>query len=461
MLSVRGFYGVSTVGWFGNFVLLSMAERPNMVQARKGNSRTPERSILDRMTGGGKNSKQTSPPPLRKKKVYRYSVKRGTKTIEGYQNAYTIDEVKRNLIRLGFEIKYVRRHYEFQLQASSSEIVSFVVTSSRLLEQKLPYSEVLQIMANNTKDKNLKGALRNIILDLKNGVDSREAFGKQGKVFGHHVALMLGIASKSGEMTSIFKSVATLVERQTEFKKGLISSMVMPAITSLTVMGAIVFYAVYLVPKMMDMLGPMLTTTPPLTAATLKVSAFLKENYGWMTGAFMAALAGFYGYLLTEHGKLMRDRVIIRIPYIGNILRNTSTEIFCRVLSIMYTSSSENIEAIQMAAEASGNVYLSHRIRTVTIPAMLKYGTELSKALTAADFFPDLFISRFSTASETGAIKDTAMQVADYYQLENQFSMKNLMAMIEIFITMVIMGALVFLTLLSTETASLNINPNM
>ncbi len=397
----------------------------------------------------------------KRKKVYRYSVRKGTKTIEGFQNGYSSDEVKRNLIRLGFDIKYVRRHYEFQLQASSSEIVSFVVTSARLLEQKLPYSEVLQIMANNTKDKYLKGALRNIILDLKNGVDSRDAFVKQSKVFGEHVALMLGIASKSGEMTSIFKSVAILVERQAEFKKGLISSLIMPAITSLTVLGAIVFYAVYLVPRMMEMLGPLMTDTPPLTAATIEFSAFLKENYVWMTISGCVSLIAFYGYLMTEGGKLMRDRVIIRIPYLGSILRNTSTEIFCRVLGIMYTSSNENIEAIQIAAEASGNSYLSYRIKTVTIPNMLKYGTDLGKALNAADFFPEIFISRFSTASETGAVKDTALQVADYYQLENQFSMKNLMSFIEISITVVIMAALVFLTLLSTETASLNIEPTM
>lgn len=441
-----------------------MAEKPNISQQKKGTPVPTEKSVLSLFTQSKKAPKKPQPPPpppSKKKRVYRYSVKKGSKTIEGYQNAYSIDEVKRNLIRLGFEIKYVRRHYEFQLQASTSEIVSFVVTSARLLEQKLPYSEVLQIMSNNAKDKNLKGALRNIILDLKNGVDSREAFAKQGKVFGPHVALMLGIASKSGEMTSIFKSVAVLVERQAEFKKGLISSLVMPAITSVTVMGAIVFYAVYLVPRMMEMLGPLMVTTPPLTKATLAASAFLKENYLWMILSALAAMVAFYAYLLTDTGKLMRDRVIIRIPYVGKILRNTSTEIFCRVLSIMYTSSNENIEAIQMAAEASGNTYLSHRIRTVTIPSMLKYGTELSKALTAADFFPDIFISRFGTASETGAIKDTALQVADYYQLENQFSMKNLMSFIEIAITMVIMGALVFLTILSTETASLNVNPTM
>ncbi len=439
-----------------------MAETPNSPTAPKRPQPNAAASMFASRKAPKQESKRHAPAPsVKKKKVYRYSVKKGSKTIEGYQNAHSIDEVKRNLIRLGFEIKYVRRHYEFQLQASSSEIVSFVVTSARLLEQKLPYSEVLQIMANNAKDKNLKGALRNIILDLKNGVDSREAFAKQGKVFGQHVALMLGIASKSGEMTSIFKSVAVLVERQAEFKKGLLSGLMMPAITSVTVLGAIVFYAVYLVPQMMDMLGPLMESTPPLTAATLEMSEYLKANYIWILSLFFIAMGAFYGYLLTENGKLMRDRVIVRIPYIGNILRNTSTEIFCRVLAIMYTSSSENIEAIQMAAEASGNSYLSHRIRTVTIPSMLKYGTDLSKALTAADFFPDIFISRFSTATETGAVKDTALQVADYYQLENQFSMKNLMSFIEIAITMVIMAALVFLTILSTETASLNINPAM
>lgn len=439
-----------------------MATKITSTPSQRPGNKPPNKPLLPFLSKNDKSSRQKVVQPVqKKKKVYRYSVKKGSKVIEGFQNAYSVDEVKRNLIRLGFEIKFVRRHYEFQLQASSSEIVSFVVTSARLLEQKLPYSEVLQIMANNSKDKYLKGALRNIILDLKNGVDSRDAFAKQGKVFGEHVALMLGIASKSGEMTSIFKSVALLVERQAEFKKGLVSALIMPAITSVTVLGAIVFYAVYLVPKMMEMLAPLMETTPPLTKMTLEFSAYLKGNYGWMSGVFVAALIAVYGFLMTEQGKLWRDRVIIRIPYVGNILRNTSTEIFCRVLGIMYTSSSENVEAIQMAAEASGNVYLSYRIKTVTIPNMLKYGTELSKALSAADFFPDVFISRFSTASETGAIKDTALQVADYYQLENQFSMKNLMAFIEITITLVIMAALVFLTLLSTETASLNIQPTV
>lgn len=441
----------------------SMAEpRPTITPQRRPQNKTVLENIVSVFQPNKKPvKKQNTPPPSRKKKTFMYRVRRGAKIIDGYQTAYSKHEVEQNLRRIGFEIKYVRRHYEFQMRASSKEVVSFVSTSARLLEQKMTYGDVLNIMVNNTKDKALKGALRNIIMDLKNGMDSRDAFVKQSKVFGEHVALMLGIASKSGEMTSIFKSVAMLVERQAEFKKGLVSSLIMPAITSLTVLGAIIFYAIYLVPRMMEMLGPMMVTTPPLTKVTLEFSDFIQGNITWISITSFLGIAGFYAYLMTEQGKLMRDRFIIRIPYVGNILRNTSTEIFCRVLGIMYASSRENIEAIQIASEASGNLYMAHRIKTVTIPSMLKYGTDLGRALDAANFFPDIFISRFQTATETGAVKDTAIQVADYYQLENHFAMKNLMSFIEIVITVVIMGALVFLTMLSTETASLNMEPTV
>ena len=438
-----------------------MAEKPTLQQTKSPRSISGNSpSIFGRGTDLKKPFKSRV-QSQKKKKTFMYRVRKGARVIDGYQTAYSRQEVLQSLRRLGFEVKYVRRFYEFQSRASTREIVSFVTTSARLLEQKMQYSEVLNIMVNNTRDTALKGAIRNIILDLKNGVDSREAFLRQKKVFGEHVALMLGIASKSGEMTSIFKSIGILVERQAEFKKGLISSLIMPAVTTVTIIGAIIFYAIYLVPKMMDMLGPMMTTVPPLTKMTLGFSEFIKGNYIWISAVGILSLIGFYAYLLTEKGRLMRDKFVVRIPYVGNIMRNTSTEIFCRVLGILYSSSRENIEAIQLAAEASGNSYMAHRVKTVTIPTMLRYGTELSKALDAAEFFPELFVSRFTTAGETGSVKETAIQVADYYQLENQFAMKNFLTFIEVFITVVIMAALIFLTLLSTETASIRVEPTL
>lgn len=395
---------------------------------------------------------------VNKKKSYSYRVLRGSTQVDGVQSAYSKQEVVAALEKIGFTVKNVSRFYDVKFAASSEEVVTFIGTSAKLLEQKLPYNEILQIMAGHVRDKNLRGALKAIIRDLKDGVDSRDAFLRQGKVIGHDTALMLGIASKSGDMKSIFESVARFVERQADFKKGLLSSMILPAVTTLALIGALVFYVMYLLPRMVEMLKPIMGEMPPLTAFSMEASDVLRENIFLILGVGIASIAGFYAYILSLDGRIWFDKWVVRIPYIGRILKNTSSELFCRVLGILYTSG-ENIDAIQHAAEASRNRYLDKQIKAVAIPTMLKYGTEFWKALDMTGFFPEMIISRFRTAAETGSVKVTAVQLADYYEMENRYAMKSLVNVIEVGVSIVIMVSMVFLTLLSSETASIKIRP--
>lgn len=393
---------------------------------------------------------------VRRKKAYSYRVLRGATPIDGIQSAYSREEVVSALEKLGFKVQNVHRYYDIRFSASPEEIVTFIGTSAKLLEQKLPYNEILHIMAGNVRDKNLKSALKGIIKDLKDGVDSRDAFLRQGKVLGYDTALMLGIASKSGDMKSIFESVARFVERQADFKKGLLSSMILPAVTMLALIGALAFYVLYLLPKMVELLTPVSGTMPPLTTFTLEVSEILKDNFWYIALGIGAALGAFYTWLLSANGRVVFDRIIVRVPYLGRILRNTSVELFCRVLGIMYTTG-ENIDAIQHASESSRNRFLEKQIKNVAVPTMLKYGTEFWKSLEMANFFPEMVISRFRTAAETGSVKSTAVQLADYYEMENRYAMKNLVNVIEVGVSLVIMVSMVFLTLLSSETASIKI----
>ncbi|HCA81260.1 MAG TPA: hypothetical protein DEP53_16140 [Bacteroidetes bacterium] len=393
-----------------------------------------------------------------KKRSYSYRVLRGTTQIDGVQSAYSKEEVVDALQKLGFTVKNVGRFYDVRFAASPEEVVTFIGTSAKLLEQKLPYNEILQIMSTHVRDKNLRSALRAIIRDLKEGVDSREAFVRQGKVIGQDTALMLGIASKSGDMKTIFESVAKFVERQADFKKGLLSSMVLPAVTALALIGALVFYIMYLLPKMVEMLAPVMGEMPPLTAFSMEVSEILQDNIWLILILTAAAIGAFYAYIGTLNGRIWFDKWVVRVPYVGRILRNTSSELFCRVLGILYTSG-ENIDAIHHAAEASRNRHLERQMKSVAIPTMLKYGTEFWKAMEMTGFFPEMIISRFRTAAETGSVKSTSMQLADYYEMENRYAMKNLVNVIEVAVSMLIMFSMVFLTLLSSETASIKIQP--
>ncbi|HEY5615082.1 MAG TPA: type II secretion system F family protein [Bacteroidota bacterium] len=395
---------------------------------------------------------------IHKKKNFFYKVQRGATAMEGTQSAYTREEVLEALKRIGGEKITVRREFEINSRAPMSELVSFISTSAKLLEQKMPFHEILLIMSTNVKDKNLKRALRDIIKDLKEGMDSRDAFLRQSAVFGDDTALMLGLASRSGNMKSIFESVARFVERLADFRKALASSLILPAVTSLALIGALAFYVLVLLPDMAETLAPMSTGLPPLTQFTIDFSEFVKEHIFLLTFLLAAPVIAFYMYIMTPKGRLMLDRYVIRIPYVGTILRNTSVEMFCRVLGIMYTSSGENIDAIQYASESSRNHYLEHQIKNIAIPTMLKYGTELPKALEWTTFFPEMVLSRFKTASETGTVKDTAVQLADFYEMENRYALKNLTNVIELSISGMIMIVMVFLTYLSSESASIKID---
>ncbi len=395
---------------------------------------------------------------VRRKKTFFYRVRRGATVLEGTQTAFSREEVTEAFKRLGYEVVSVRREFEFSSRASMSELVSFISTSAKLLEQKMPFHEILIIMSNNVRDKNLKRALRDIIKDLKEGVDSREAFMRQAPVFGEDTALMLGLASRSGNMKSIFESVARFVERLADFRKALASSLILPAVTSVALVGALIFYVLVLLPEMAETLAPASSELPPLTQMTLDFSAFVQNNIILLSLAMLLPTIAFYAYILTPTGRVMFDKYIVRIPYVGRILRNTSVELFCRTLGIMYTSSGENIDAIQHAAEASRNQFLEHQIKNIAIPTMLKYGTELPKALEWTTFFPEMAISRFKTASETGTVKETAIQLGDYYEMENRYALKNLTNVIELSISGIIMVVMVFLTYLSSETATIKIN---
>lgn len=396
------------------------------------------------------------------RKTFIYKARKGDKVINGEQIAFQREDVNAALQKIGYKVIYVRRKlFDFQLQyrrrIPSSEIVSFLGSCAKLLEEKLPFSDVLQVLTSNVKHTGLKNALKEIVKDLKDGVDSKSAFLRQEKVFGKNVALMLGIASKSDNIAEILQSVSKFVDREAEFKKGLRSALITPGVTMVTMIGALAFYIYYIMPQMTKVFKVARAKLPALTKATLDVSRFLEDQFLVILAISILGIAGFYYFVRSPKGKELLDSWLIRIPYFGRILHNTSIELFCRVLGIIYSPSGENIDSISIAAEASRNKFIEKRIKSIAMPQMVQFGTELPLALEATKVFPEIAISRFRSAAETGGVKTSAIQLADFYEMENKYALKNLVDVIQLGVSFIIMIVMVFLTLVSSETANIPI----
>ncbi|MDH7604407.1 MAG: type II secretion system F family protein, partial [Melioribacter sp.] len=147
---------------------------------------------------------------IQKKSTYIYKIRRGNeKPIIGEQRAFSKEEVVNALRKLGYEVISVnKKYFEFNLKPPQQDIVSYVKISAELLEQKLPYSEILTLLINDIQNKTLRETLRQINNELKKGADSEATFLRYQSVFGKFTAYMLGLASKSGNMAEIYKATA-------------------------------------------------------------------------------------------------------------------------------------------------------------------------------------------------------------------------------------------------------------
>ena len=386
-----------------------------------------------------------------------YKVQRGTeKPIMGEQKAFTKGEVREALQKMGFlVIRVQKRMFDFKARPPATEVVTFVRVSADLIRQKLPFNEIMQLMVNDIQNRTLREAIKDINTELKQGKDSERAFIKHEAVLGRFTAHMLGLASKSGNMAEIYDSTAKFLERQAEFKKNLKSALISPIVTLIVLFGAVIYYVGYIFPATAKLFVKFKVDLPPMTKATLVLSDFLVDHMIILLIIIIVPTILAVRFFMTDRGRFIMDKYIWSVPVIGQLLHKTSIEIFCRVFYALYSGAGENIEVIRLAAEACGNKFMEHQIKTVALPMMIQKGAGITEAFEATGVFTKTAIARFHSGAETGTVKNTALQLAEYYEKETSYKMRNAIDFIQLWISMVIMIVLTALTLVSSETATM------
>lgn len=392
---------------------------------------------------------------LDQKQTFLYKVQRGAKKpVTGEQEAYSKEELEKALVKLGYKILSInKKWFDFKGGVPMKEVVTFISLSADLLKQQLSYDEILTLLYEDTQNKRMKDVIRIIQKDLKDGKEGSEVYGKHEDIFGKFAAYMLSVASSSGNMALVFESTAKFMERDAEFKKNLRKSLMMPTITVLAVLGVVLFYVGYIFPATAELFVEFNIELPPMTAATLELSYWLQANWLYIIMSFAIPLAAFIYYVKTPKGKLWLDKNIIKLPVVGDLLHKTSIEIFSRVFYTLYSGSGQNIEVIKVAAEACRNKYMEKQIKQVAIKMMLKEGAGLIESMEATGVFTITAISRFRLGAESGALRENAKQLAQYYEIQTTYKMETVIDMINLFINMFIMVALIGITIVSSEAA--------
>jgi type IV pilus assembly protein PilC len=207
----------------------------------------------------------------------------------------------------------------------------------------------------------------------------------------------------------------------------------------------------YIFPQTTGLLTKYDIEVPPMTKGSMAVSGFLQNHIVLIALAFIIPTVSFLAYIRTSKGQVVFHKLLIKLPVIGNLLHKSSIEIFSRILHALYSGSGDNINVIKTAGAACRNSFIDKKIKEIVIPIMLREGRTFTECLGKTGVFPPNALNRFRTGEESGTMKESARQLADYYEREISYKMTRIVDWINLSISILVTILIMVITLISSE----------
>ena len=197
---------------------------------------------------------------------------------------------------------------------------------------------------------------------------------------------------------------------------------------AITIMG---FLLVYIVPKFegifRDMLGD--KPLPTITRFVISISSFVKNHTFMLIGGIIGIIVLYKAFARTTPGKWILDRIKLRLPLFGDVIKKTAISRFARTLGTLVTSGVPILQALNITRETAGNMMIAKAISRVH--ESVKEGESIVQPLEASKVFPPMVISMVDVGEETGRLPDMLLKIADVYDDEVDNAVAGLTSMLE------------------------------
>src|SRR6202140_3060997 len=300
-----------------------------------------------------------------------------------------------------------------------------------LIDSGLPLLRGLNVLAKQERDN----VLRNTINKLAEGVQSGGTFSgslaQHPRIFNDLYVNMVRAGELGGVLEVVLTRLAEFQEKAAKIKSKVIAAMVYPAIVLVLAMAIMTFLMIFIVPKFEaifhDMLGD--KPLPAITLFVISVSSFMQNHWAILLGAVVGVITLYKLSARTRAGRAVIDRVKLRAPLFGDLIRKTSISRFSRTLGTLVTSGVPILQALTITRETAGNVVIARAISQVH--DSVKEGESIVQPLEASGAFPPMVISMIDVGEETGQLPDMLLKIAEVYDDEADNAVTGLTGILE------------------------------
>lgn len=312
---------------------------------------------------------------------------------------------------------------------SLDDLILFCRQMYTLSKAGVPIIRGITGLADTTKNVVLSDALRRILLELESGRELSAAMSMQGTLFSSLVISMVKVGENTGKLDVAFLQLAQYLEMERDTRNRVKAAMRYPMFVIIAISLAIGIVNVFVIPAFAKVFQGMKMELPWQTQSLIAISDFSVAYWPYILGLIAVAVFGFNHYIKTPNGKYRWDRTKMRFPIVGSIITRALLARFARSFAMASKSGVPLIQGLTVVARAVDNDYVAEKI--LSMRNGIERGDSLTRTAIATGLFTPLVLQMLSVGEETGAVDDMLNEVADFYEREVDYELKNLSQAIE------------------------------
>jgi MSHA biogenesis protein MshG len=322
------------------------------------------------------------------------------------------------------------------------EVLLFSRQMYTLLKAGVPIMGALKGLEESTENPRFAEVVRDLRESLDTGRELSASLARHPEVFDQFYTSMVSVGEGTGRLEEVFLRLFHHLEFEKFMREQVKSAIRYPTFVVATMGIAIVIINIWVIPAFAKVYAGFKAELPMMTKVLIAFSNFMVDYWPFLLAALVGAIFGFRAWINTGAGRMTWDRMKLRIPVAGPIILKATLARFARSFSLAFRSGVPITSGLSLVANTVDNVFVSERI------TRMREGVERGESVlrTARDtrVFTPVVLQMIAVGEESGSLDDLTSEIADMYQREVEYDLKNLSAQIEP-ILIVMLGILVLI----------------
>lgn len=366
------------------------------------------------------------------------------------QNAEQVEELLHTQELIPINIQRVGDRRPFTLfgylkGADYEKLIQFVSSLSTMYRAGIPLLRALQIVRESKVDPHFAFVIEQIGMSVQAGKPLSEALAEFPDIFSGVFIACVAAGEESGKLDATLDELSVMLEREMELTRNVKSAIRYPLIVIGVIALAVTVLMTFVVPRFVGFYSAFKADLPLPTRILIETSNFL-TNYWWVALICLGGIGyGIYRLLTDPNGRRWVDEKILKVPILGQLLVKGNTARFAVMLRIMYKSGLPIMKSLEILIGTVKNTAIAAEVQKLT--ELFQRGQAINEHVADFKHFPAQALHMIAIGLEAGNLEHMLAQVGDHYTKQVLYSSRNLTAIIEPILTLVLGGFVLLLAL--------------